>query len=197
MNRVRIPKSEDGGSSSSNGGVAGPSSMESPNSKNLTKEETADEQGSQDDMKSETGTGKETGVFLREKRTRKRPSHLDSPDSAPAPVLERRVSVRAEKSGMNGKVSDMSNWLQCDMCRKWRLVHSNVFADLKKLAHFQCRNLQGVTCKDRDDWGAGGSLGSEDDNTISRRNVRNNRRVNIFAGKYIPGFAAEFSDLDD
>jgi len=92
------------------------------------------------------------------------------------------------------------------------LVNPVLFESLKKLDHFNCRNLQGVTCKDKDDWVAGnesmtGSDGGSirDDYLGSRRmggggNVNRrlppSKRVNIFAGKYIPGFGAEFSDND-
>ena len=194
MNAVKIPKSEDGSTSSSKQDKSMPSGYSSPSNTDLKKEETGDDGNSQDDMKSETAnlSTQEVGMSLRERRTRKRPTHLYSPDVAPAavPAVERRASARTEKTG----TKDMSNWLQCDMCQKWRLVHQNVFADLKKLSHFQCRNLQGVTCKDRDDWGAGPSLASDDDYRAVRK--PNNRRINIFAGKYIPGFAAEFSDAE-
>ena len=210
MDGVKIPKSEDGSTSSSKSDDSMGSGSISPTNNNLRKDETADEQNSQDDMKAETANSdnQEVGMSLRERRTRKRPSHLYSPDIAPGapPAVERRASTRTEKSasGVNAKSPDMSNWLQCDLCHKWRLVHSNVFADLKKLAHFQCRNLQGVTCKDRDDWGESNG-GSEDasmkdeftSGRTARSRARSTRRINIFAGKYIPGFAAEFSDYGE
>lgn len=97
--------------------------------------------------------------------------------------------------------SEVSHWLQCDSCQKWRIVSHKLFEDLKKLSRFECRNLQGVSCKDRDDWGAIGSEDTsvKDDASVDyRRRVRKQiKRVNIFSGKYIPGFAGEFSDFGD
>ena len=127
---------------------------------------------------------------------------------APAPAVERRVLPKTEKSstaGMNAS-AELSHWLQCDACQKWRIVAHKLFEDLKKLSHFQCRNLQGVTCKDKDDWGKGASddASVKDDSSMagfysraSKARARQPRRVNIFAGRYIPGFAGEFSDLGE
>jgi hypothetical protein len=97
--------------------------------------------------------------------------------------------------------ADVSHWLQCDACHKWRIVAHRLFEDLQKLPRFECRNLQGVTCKDRDDWASVGA-GSEDtslkdEGQHRRRSRKQIKRVNIFAGKYIPGFAGEFSDFGD
>jgi len=174
------------------------------------KDGSADDFNSLDDVKSDAGnnaTG--VGMSLRDRRKRPRPNYRFSPDinAAPAPGTDKRPSVKTEKlsaSSMNTS-SDMSHWLQCDACHKWRMVDHRVFGELKKLSHFQCRSLQGVTCKDKDDWASAGAsedASIKDDATFAyKRNTKGRaskiRRVNIFAGRYIPGFAGEFSDFGD
>lgn len=176
------------------------------------KEGSGDDLNSQDDGKSDHGNNAlANGMSLRDRRKRPRANYRYSPEltAAPAPATEKRSTVKTEKSSatsMNTS-SDLSHWLQCDVCHKWRIVDHRVFGELKTLSHFQCRNLQGVTCKDRDDWASGGAsedTSIKDDSSIGyKRNTKPNRqsnkfrRVNIFAGRYIPGFAGEFSDLGE
>jgi hypothetical protein len=137
----------------------------------------------------------ENGMELRKKRPRNYARW--SPDIGPVSVSDRKVPVRTEKT-----MASTDNWLQCDVCHKWRLADSSVFDDLKRLPTFACRNLQGVSCKDSDDWAAIGLAGSEDASPVmsSNRKVKTARVlsrggfVNIFAGRYVPGFGGEFSE---
>lgn len=174
------------------------------------KEGSGDDLNSQDDAKSDLGNNAPgIGMSLRDRRKRPRPNYRYSPEltAAAAPSVEKRHTAKTEKpsaTSMNTS-SDMSHWLQCDICQKWRMVDHRVFGELKKLSRFECRNLQGVTCKDRDDWalaGASEDNSIKDDTSIGyKRNGKSRpgkvRRVNIFAGRYIPGFAGEFSDFGE
>lgn len=167
------------------------------------KDDYLDDSNSQDDIKSEGGNNAMgVGMSLRDRSKRTRPNYRYAPEpDVPAPV-ERRAPARVNKSTNSTTNADVSHWLQCDACHKWRIVAHKLFEDLQKLARFECRNLQGVTCKDRDDWGASVAGGSDDisvkdDGQYRRRSRKQIKRVNIFAGKYIPGFAGEFSDFGD
>lgn len=208
MNRVNHTKSEDRSRSASESEGSSDGHASTPSVSDSKKEEMEDDSRSQEDVKSEKDlNAMPAGMALRDRRKRARPNYRYSPEltPAPAPATERRSSARTEKSGgsMNSS-GDVSHWLQCDSCHKWRIVAHKLFEDLKKLSHFQCRNLQGVTCKDRDDWaGSGGSedVSMKDDASVgyykkpaSRKQIR---RINIYAGKFIPGFGGEFSDLDE
>jgi len=216
MNASKLPRKIGSKSEPSNSDDSMASQNSSPTNADNKTEDAGDDQNSQDDTKSEDGNANgalESGMSLRDRRKRKVINYRYSPDitPAPAPAVERKASAKSSDKASNAK-NELSNWLQCDLCQKWRLVNPVLFESLKKLDHFNCRSLQGVTCKDKDDWVAGnesmtGSDGGSirDDFYASRRmgpgNAVNRRlppskRVNIFAGKYIPGFGAEFSDND-
>jgi len=213
MNASKLPKKSDTKSESSNSDEAMHSQTSTPSNSGSKLEDVGDGQNSQDDVKSEEGNATNAGdarMSLRDRRKRKVTNYRYSPDLSPvaAPAVERKASSKSTDKSMNAK-GDLSNWLQCDACHKWRLVNPVLFANLKKLDHFNCRSLQGVTCKDKDDWVAGnesasltagsdgGSTSLRDDfGTRRPRNHSSTKRVNIFAGRYIPGFAAEFSDAD-
>lgn len=215
MNRVNQAKSEDKSASASHSEQSGNEGTSTPSFTDSKKEDIEDDFQSQEDVKSEQGSNAmPVRMELRERRKRNRPNHRYSPElsPAPAPAVERRASSRTEKSGAGSMNSstEMSHWLQCDLCHKWRIVAHKLFEELKKQSHFQCRNLQGVTCKDRDDWAAGSATSEDvsmkDDTTndgyyrrpaAAHRSTKHIRRVNIFAGRYIPGFGGEFSDLDE
>jgi hypothetical protein len=209
MNTNEIPKSED------QGGDAFPEddpmgSTSSTPSNPSPKEEIGDhDRDSQDDSKDSVANAtQETGgarMSLRDRRNRKPASYKYAEDVSPVGAIERKTSARS--GDRVATKSELSNWLQCDSCHKWRLVAPHLFNELKKNPVFNCRNLQGVTCKDRDDWAGSESMaGSEDSHFAKYRSTQavrraNNRgipvRVNIFAGRYIPGFAGEFSEGDD
>jgi hypothetical protein len=214
MNASKLPRKNGSKSEGSNSDESMGSQKSSPSNAENKKEDPEDDQNSQDDTKSEDGnanSGLESRMSLRDRRKRKVPNHRYSPDDSPAaaPAVERKPSTKSTDKASNAK-NELSNWLQCDLCQKWRLVNPVLFESLKKIDHFNCRNLQGVTCKDKDDWVVGnesmtGSDGGSirDDYYSSRRmggNVNRrlppSKRINIFAGKYIPGFGAEFSDND-
>ena len=216
MNASKLPRKNGSKSEASNSDESMASQNSSPTNAENKTEDPNDDQNSQDDIKSEDGNANNTldsRMSLRDRRKRKVTNYRFSPDvsPAPAPPVERKASTKSSDKASNAK-NELSNWLQCDLCQKWRLVNPVLFENLKKLDHFNCRNLQGVTCKDKDDWVAGnesmtGSDGGSirDDYLSSRRmgaggNVNRrlppSKRVNIFAGKYIPGFGAEFSDND-
>ena len=208
MNRVNQTKSEDRSRSGSQSEESTDGHASTPSVSDSKKEEMEDDSRSQEDVKSEKDVNASTGrMALRDRRKRARPNYRYSPEltPAPAPPAERRSSARTEKSaGSMNSSNDVSHWLQCDLCHKWRIVAHKLFEDLKKQSQFQCRNLQGVTCKDRDDWaGSGGSedVSMKDDASVgyykktgSRKQVR---RINIYAGRFIPGFGGEFSDLEE
>lgn len=162
-----------------------------------------DDSNSQDDIKSEGDANATSGgMSLRDRSKRVRPNYKYLPEIEATPAPERRQSARNEKPAHTDMNADVSHWLQCDACHKWRIVAHRLFEDLKKLARFECSNLQGVTCKDKDDWAAA-AAGASDDTSVKeegqyRRRARKQiKRLNIFAGKYIPGFAGEFSDFGD
>lgn len=195
------PKSRTRASSHSEGSLNDAHST--PSNSGSHKLESMDEENSQDDMKSETGmnaTG--SGMALRDRSKRSRPNYRYAVEEGPPAPPERRSSIKTEKASSAAVSTEVSHWLQCDACHKWRIVAHKLFDDLKKLSRFECRNLQGVTCKDRDDWasaGASDDTSVKDDGTqnFRRRARKHIKRINIFSGKYIPGFAGEFSDLGE
>jgi hypothetical protein len=213
MNASKLPKKGETKSESSNSDESMASQSSSPSKDGSKLEDGGDGQNSQDETKSEDGNATnavETKMSLRDRRKRKVVNYRYSPDLSPTPppVAERKTSSKSTDKVVNAK-NEMSNWLQCDACHKWRLVNPVLFESLKKLDHFNCRSLQGVTCKDKDDWLAGNEssmTGSDGGSTLrddyygrkgmgslsGRRTAV--KRVNIFAGKYIPGFGGEFSD---
>jgi hypothetical protein len=168
---------------------------------NKRRSRSSNDSSSQDETKSESANiTTNTGMSLRDRSKKLRPNYRFPVADEPIVSVERRPGPRVSKVNTAGGSVDVSHWLQCDACQKWRIVSHVLFEDLKRLSRFECRNLQGVTCKDRDDWGSAGA--SEDtsvkDEGAYRRKARKNvKRINIFAGKYIPGFAGEFSDFGD
>lgn len=211
MNSGIIPKTEAHSGSTSNGDEPMGSSSSTPSNSSVKHESGEQDRDSVDDSKDDAmNAAHETGgarMSLRDRRNRKPTNYKYSEDVSPVAATERRTGTRAaaaDKAGSSQLKSEMSNWLQCDLCHKWRLVAAGLFDELKKLDHFTCKNLQGVTCKDRDDWQADSIAGSEDSSKLLRstqasRFGKPNRsmRVNIFAGRYIPGFAGEFSDAEE
>jgi hypothetical protein len=217
MNASKLPKRNGTKSEGSNSDESMGSQNSSPKDTETKSEDAEDGQNSQDDTKSEDGNANatvESRMSLRDRRKRKVTTYKYSPDVSPvaAPAVERKQSAKANDKTSNAK-SELSNWLQCDSCHKWRLVNPVLFESLKKMDHFSCRSLQGVTCKDKDDWVAGnesmtgsdgGSIRDHDYGSRRMQAVASNvnrrlppsKRINIFAGKYIPGFGAEFSDND-
>ena len=211
MDNNNIPQSEDVEEAGSIGYEYMRSGSESVSNIGSKRDGTGDDQNSQDDVKSESASmepGSEPKMELRERRKRKVTTYRYSPDlePAPAPTIERRSSAKSNDKSSNAK-NELSHWLQCDSCHKWRIVATVLFNDLKKLEHFTCRNLQGVTCKDRDDWAAGNDsmTGSDGGSSTIKEEYRSiksrqgnsrttTRRINIFAGNFIPGFAGEFSE---
>jgi hypothetical protein len=216
MNASKLPNKSDTKSESSNSDESMQSQSSTPSNAGSKVEDVGDGQNSQDDVKDEDGNATnatDARMGLRDRRKRKVTNYRYSPDlsPAPAPAVERKASSRSnDKSTLNAK-SQMSNWLQCDSCHKWRLVNPVLFESLKKLDNFNCRSLQGVTCKDKDDWIAGnesmtgsdggGSTAADYTRSSNRQRVMassssGGKKVNIFAGRYIPGFAGEFSDFE-
>ena len=214
MNASKLPRRSGEKSEESNSDESMGSQKSSPGNSENKKEDPEDDQNSQDDTKSEDGNANTTldsRMSLRDRRKRKVPNSRYSADDSPvaAPAVERKASAKSADKASNAK-NELSNWLQCDLCQKWRLVNPVLFENLKKVDHFNCRNLQGVTCKDKDDWAVGnGSMtgsdgGSNREEYYTGRRMGGNmnrrlppsKRINIFAGKYVPGFGAEFSDND-
>jgi hypothetical protein len=210
MNASKLPSKSDTKSESSNSDESMQSQTSTPSNAGSKLEDLGDGQNSQDDVKDEDGNATnatDARMSLRDRRKRKVTNYRYSPElsPAPAPSGDRKASGRSndKSSTMNAK-SELSNWLQCDSCHKWRLVNPMLFESLKKLDHFNCKSLQGVTCKDKDDWVAGTeSMTGSDAGTSTAEYPRSSRqrmmtssgkKVNIFAGRYIPGFAGEFSD---
>ena len=176
-------------------------SSSTPSNPGSKKDDSMDDANSQDDIKSESGNNaSSTGMSLRDRSKRARPNYKYLPEPEITSTTERRVAPKSERTVSSSMNAEVSHWLQCDSCHKWRIVAHKLFEDLKKLTRFECRNLQGVTCKDRDDWasaGASDDTSVKDEGSQRRRSRKQIKRINIFSGKYIPGFAGEFSDFGD
>lgn len=202
MNRVNVLKSDSGSGTASQSEGSADGTSSTPSNRDSKREGSFDDSNSQDDVKSEGGANAaSTGMSLRDRSKRSRPNYKYLPEIEPTPVPERRATARNEKPANTSMNADVSHWLQCDECHKWRIVAHRLFEDLKKLARFECSSLQGVTCKDKDDWATAGASADDtsvkDEGQYRRRARKQIKRVNIFAGKYIPGFAGEFSDFGD
>ena len=129
-------------------------------------------------------------------------------DAEPGTITEKVVnSGRRRKRGVEQTSStDNNNWLQCDVCNKWRLVAADLFERLSKAREFRCPLLIGTACSDADDWEHATKTttdspllprGGIEIEVKQRRRRHKGRRQpakpNQFGGTYIPGFGAPLS----
>ena len=132
----------------------------------------------------------------------------DIDEPVPGTITERSVMKLGRRKRGGDSSTDNNNWLQCDLCNKWRLVSPDLFDRMSKATEFRCNLLTGTTCDDADDWEHVTKSTTDsplqprvaaDETTIKavkRRKPRARKRIvkpNIFSGSYIPGFAAPLS----